>query len=169
MQRCVVIILSSILFLVSISTAQAQLSTLTVFVDGMACPFCAYGIEKKLKRVEGVESLRIDINAGTATMTATDGLSIKLNQVPGAIRDSGFSAREIRVEATGSIRQENERLILQYNGDGKRFPLKGMVEPLESKLRESMETGQSVSVSGTLEMRPEGWVLRPETVEVVSE
>ena len=23
-------------------------------VDGLACPFCAYGIEKKLKKTEGV-------------------------------------------------------------------------------------------------------------------
>ncbi len=40
---------------------QAQVTSLTVSVDGLACPFCAYGVEKKLKRVEGVKSIDVRI------------------------------------------------------------------------------------------------------------
>lgn len=33
-------------------------------VDGLACPFCAYGIEKKLGAIEGVVKLDVDIQQG---------------------------------------------------------------------------------------------------------
>ena len=170
MQRGVGFALSFIICLASISLAQAQLRTLTVYVDGMACPFCAYGIEKKLKRVEGVKSLYIDINAGTATLRAEEGRSVNLGQVPQAVRDSGFTAREMRVEATGIVRREDaRRLLLQYGGAGESFYLEGMDSALRERLIEYAETGQKVSVRGTLKMRPEGWALRPESVEDVSE
>lgn len=33
-------------------------------VDGLACPFCAYGIEKKLSRLEGIEQVTTNVANG---------------------------------------------------------------------------------------------------------
>ena len=30
-------------------------------VDGLACPFCAYGIEKRLNKVDGVTGVEVDV------------------------------------------------------------------------------------------------------------
>ena len=50
-KKRILIILAGILILLT-GVAQARVSALTVAVDGMACPFCAFGVEKKLKTVK---------------------------------------------------------------------------------------------------------------------
>ncbi len=37
-------------------------------VDGHACPFCAYGIEKQLSTLEGVARVDVDIEKGAVTV-----------------------------------------------------------------------------------------------------
>ncbi len=62
-------------------------------VDGLACPFCAYGIEKKLSAVEGVENINIDIETGTVTVTMADGVTLDEKEARKAIKDAGFDLR----------------------------------------------------------------------------
>ena len=50
------------------SLVQAQIYSLSVVVEGMSCPFCVYGVEKKLKKVEGVKSVIISMKDGVATL-----------------------------------------------------------------------------------------------------
>jgi len=35
-------------------------------VNGMACPYCAYGMEKELKKVAGVDDVKIQLKEGLA-------------------------------------------------------------------------------------------------------
>ncbi len=154
------------LFVLAPAALQAQIHTLTVSVDGLACPFCAYGVEKKLKRVEGVESMDIRMNEGTVTISAREGLSIDIKQVPRAIRDSGFSMREIKALATGVVKRDGQGLFLQYGGADDVFQLRELSSALRERLLQYAENGETVEVEGIVEERPEGpWTLRPESVE----
>ena len=65
-------------------------------VDGLACPFCAYGVEKYLKAVPGVKSLRISINSGIITVTMGDGATLSRDVARQVIRKSGFTMRSFR-------------------------------------------------------------------------
>jgi mercuric ion binding protein len=40
-------------------------------VDGMSCPFCVYGIEKRLRKIDGVEDVRADLAQGNIWVEAT--------------------------------------------------------------------------------------------------
>jgi mercuric ion binding protein len=60
-------------------------------VDGLACPFCAYGIEKKLNAAEGVENIFIDINAGTVTVTMAESASMSEEAAKQIVEDAGFT------------------------------------------------------------------------------
>ena len=62
-------------------------------VDGLACPFCAYGIEKKLTQTKGLENIDIDINAGTVTITMAKGASMSKSQAGQIVKDAGFTLR----------------------------------------------------------------------------
>ena len=42
-----------------IHTTSAEIKSIAVTVNGLACPFCAYGIEKKIKRLNGVKEIKI--------------------------------------------------------------------------------------------------------------
>ncbi len=62
-------------------------------VDGLACPFCAYGIEKKLKKTEGVESIDIDVNNGVVRVNVAEGVTLTEAQMAKLINDAGFTLR----------------------------------------------------------------------------
>ncbi len=78
----------SLLLPVAAFAAQTQYQ---LQVDGLACPFCAYGIEKELKRTDGVERIDIDINAGTVTVTMADGATMTEAQAARIVKDAGFT------------------------------------------------------------------------------
>ncbi|MFQ5787471.1 MAG: hypothetical protein ACE5H1_05770, partial [Thermodesulfobacteriota bacterium] len=45
-----------------IRLSSAEPAKVQVKLDGLVCTFCAYNLEKKLKRVEAVEDLKILVN-----------------------------------------------------------------------------------------------------------
>ncbi len=62
-------------------------------VDGLACPFCAYGVERKLSSVKGVEKLTLDIDAGHVTVTMAPGAALDEAVARQAISEAGFTLR----------------------------------------------------------------------------
>lgn len=63
-------------------------------VDGLACPFCAYGLEKKLGAVHGVRGVDTQIKDGTVTVMMEDGESLDETAARQAVKDAGFSLRK---------------------------------------------------------------------------
>lgn len=73
----------------------------TVAVDGLACPFCAYGLEKRLKDVDGMTLSKIDINQGTATLKVKEEEPLDFEVLRKAVKKAGFTPGEISVVGTG--------------------------------------------------------------------
>lgn len=69
----------------------ANPTTYQLRVDGLACPFCAYGIEKQLKRTDGVETIDIDIKTGVVTVTMAEGATLTEAQAKRIVNDAGFT------------------------------------------------------------------------------
>jgi mercuric ion binding protein len=69
-------------------------STYRLHVDGLACPFCSYGIEKKLGALEGVQGLETHIKDGTVIVTMKDGVTLDEASAKQAVKDAGFSLRK---------------------------------------------------------------------------
>lgn len=66
-----------------------------VEVDGLACPFCAYGLEKKLKNIKGQENLYIDIQHGYATFNVPADSKITKEKINKIVEEAGFTARKV--------------------------------------------------------------------------
>ncbi len=66
-----------------------------VTVLGMSCPFCAYGLEKKLKKLDGVEDLEIVLQTGLATITLKDDADISNDLLKKAVKDAGFEVAKV--------------------------------------------------------------------------
>ena len=62
----------------------------TIQVDGLACPFCAYGVEKQLHAIEGVASVETEIKTGVVTITMHDGAVLAEEAAKKAVEDAGF-------------------------------------------------------------------------------
>ncbi len=64
-------------------------------VDGLACPFCAYGIEKNFMKMEGVERVDMDLQKGLVIVDTREGVSFSEAQLKQIFDDSGFSYRGV--------------------------------------------------------------------------
>ena len=69
--------------------------TVKVRVDGLSCPFCAYGLEKKLKKMDGVSKIEIDVENAFALLTIEEGKIVTDDNIREKVKDAGFTAREI--------------------------------------------------------------------------
>ena len=64
-------------------------------VDGLACPYCAYGIEKNLKKIDGVDKIDFDLNNGLVTVNVAEGVTLTDSQMAKLFTDAGFTFRSM--------------------------------------------------------------------------
>ncbi|MCH7696061.1 MAG: heavy-metal-associated domain-containing protein [Proteobacteria bacterium] len=62
-------------------------------IDGVACPFCVYGIEKQLSKLEGIERISTDIKNGLVLLEMKDGSTLTEQLINEAVNKAGFTLR----------------------------------------------------------------------------
>ena len=75
----------AVLFLVLLFPGTAPASELTLRVDGLACPFCAYGVEKKLLAVPGVAGIDVLINEGRIVLKLAEAANLDVAALDAAV------------------------------------------------------------------------------------
>ncbi|MFB6373977.1 MAG: heavy-metal-associated domain-containing protein [Bradymonadaceae bacterium] len=135
----------AVIFVLGIaSPAFAAVESYTIGVDGMACPFCAYGIEKKLKALDGVESLDIHIKKGTVDVHLKEGGEVTPDELKTAIKEAGFKIRDLHVRGEASVEKQNGSAVAQFTDDFG-LPITGTV----SKTGKQTVRGKIVRKQGT--------------------
>jgi mercuric ion binding protein len=71
--------------------AWAAIASYRLQVDGLACPFCAYGIEKKLTALDGVDKVETHIREGAVIVTMEDGAALDEATAKRAVEAAGFT------------------------------------------------------------------------------
>ncbi|NKE70239.1 heavy-metal-associated domain-containing protein [Candidatus Manganitrophus noduliformans] len=71
---------------------------ITVEVSGLSCPFCAFGLEKKLKQLPGVEKVTIKVNEGVAEIDVAEGKKMTEEQVEQAVKEASFTPGKVKIE-----------------------------------------------------------------------
>lgn len=86
---------STILFALVFTLSYSQESNkdlFTVKVDGLGCPFCAYGLEKKFKEFEGIDDVKIEMETGIFTFSYPTIDALTLDQVENQVDAAGYTA-----------------------------------------------------------------------------
>ncbi|MEQ8689424.1 MAG: heavy-metal-associated domain-containing protein [Pseudomonadales bacterium] len=96
MRRWLVVLSTALLVSVDAFAADTQY---TMRVDGLACPYCAYGIEKKLKKIEGARDIVIDLNTGVVRVTVPEGTELTESFMKKLFNDAGFTYRSMQVKS----------------------------------------------------------------------
>jgi len=86
-------ILAGLLGLLHMPTAFAAGTHYEMRVDGLACPFCAYGIEKKLKAIDGTSKINVDLDKGLVSVDTAEGKELSEENMKKLFHDSGFTYR----------------------------------------------------------------------------
>ncbi len=118
-------------------------------VDGLACPFCAFGIEKKLLEVPAVGAIDIRMDAGEVRLVLREGQRLDVATLAAAVDKAGFTLRRIRIrDAVGTLRlDDSEGLILECSDPPARFRLRLSGEDAPAPT----EPGRRVSAGGWVE------------------
>lgn len=93
---------------VNAQTNKQEFTYVKVEVKGLACPFCAYGLEKKLKDVDGVTTIKIDVKEGLAYLTVLKSKKPLKKTLEKIVTDAGFTPSSIVFsEKPFTIKDEN--------------------------------------------------------------
>lgn len=84
------LLLAALMF--SLATLAAD-NQYVLGVDGLACPFCAFGIEKRLNKVDGVTGVEVDIGDSVVRVTLQAGKTLTEEQARQAVDEAGFTLR----------------------------------------------------------------------------
>ena len=78
------------------TTAFADSHIYKLYVDGLACPFCAYGVEKQVGGLDNVEAIEIQIDEGIVEVTMKPGTALNEADASQAVSDAGFTLRKFQ-------------------------------------------------------------------------
>ena len=138
------------------SPAQAQLVRADLRVNGLTCPFCAFGIEKKLRSVDGVQEVEVLLDEGEIRLTLTAENAATVGAFEKAVEAAGFELVGLRVEVRGTVTERDGDPVVEAN-DVVRFRLleldDGRTSPAsDARLRRirAKATEGRVSVTGTV-------------------
>lgn len=96
-----------IILLLSGAGLQAQndgRDLVEVQVDGLGCPFCAYGLEKKFKEFKGIDDIAIDIETGDFSFTYPTEKTISMKAVLEQVSKAGYTPNEAKItRANGAV------------------------------------------------------------------
>ncbi|WP_438962318.1 heavy-metal-associated domain-containing protein [Nonlabens sp.] len=116
----ITIILSIIVGLLTFTTTYAQTKKdrdqYEIQVDGLGCPFCAYGLEKKFKEFKGIKDIAIDIETGDFSFTYPAKQPLTMETVLAQVVKSGYTPNDSKITRyDGSIEtnEKSEEIALQ--------------------------------------------------------
>jgi copper chaperone CopZ len=140
MKKIIFIII--LLLIISNKYSHAQVTKLIVGVDGFTCSLCAKGVEGQFKSLDFVKSVKTDLKNTLFILTFKSNPKVDVSQIRDAVKDGGFSVRDIKVEAKGTIKGDaNSGYVLVTDNapninlsdikvelsDGEKVSLKGIV------------------------------------------
>jgi mercuric ion binding protein len=104
-----------------------------VSVDGLSCPFCAYGLEKKLKSLDGVGKIDIKVNDGMVFLYLKEGPEITEAVLRKKVEEAGFTPRDITaMKPTEEIDSSSHKVTLKIEG----MRCENCVSRIENALKE---------------------------------
>lgn len=90
-------------------------------MNGLACPFCLYGIKKRLNALKGVADIEASFEKATATLWIRPGSSTALWDLSDAVRRAGFSTDTFWITDAGRFRREGAGYVFESMTNGERF------------------------------------------------
>lgn len=99
----------ALLTIISLSSAMAQLIKVDQEVFGMDCAPCAYGLERGLNKMDGLEKVQVSLNEGKAYLQLASDNKLTLKKIQEEVKNNGFSARNAEVTVKGELNKSGDK------------------------------------------------------------
>ncbi|MEX0958913.1 MAG: heavy metal-associated domain-containing protein [Burkholderiales bacterium] len=120
----------------------------TVF--GMDCAPCAYGVEKSLLGLPGVEKVNVSLNLGKVSLTLAPQNPVTIQQIRRRIRNNGFTPREAHVRALGKLVHRDNQVELVLGPGSVLRLIPGTQADLDWDEIRRLEPGNIVEIAGQI-------------------
>ena len=90
MKKIMLVLLVNLLWLSTVAWTDEQ-EVIEIGVQGLACPFCVYSVEKNLSKLPEVESVEVSLVANLARIVIKAGHEADIEQIKQAIVKAGFT------------------------------------------------------------------------------
>ena len=117
----IIILWISVLCTLSIQAQKnKEMDLFQVQVDGLGCPFCAYGLEKKFKEFKGIKDVKIDIETGDFSFQYPAQQALSLDKVITQVSKAGYTPNLATIQrADGSVETNKKPKNNDVVGDAK--------------------------------------------------
>ncbi len=123
-------------FLLLPLTSQAQLLKVKQTVFGMDCAPCAYGLEKRIQQLDGVQSATVSLNNGLLIADLKENNQLTLKRIRDAVVESGFLPKKAIVTVAGKITRRDTGEYILKTDSGERFVLETEKNTVFNKTQE---------------------------------
>ncbi len=147
------VLLTLVIGIMTVFSANAQKKAMDKFmvqVDGLGCPFCAYGLEKKFKEFKGIKAVKIDIETGDFSFKYPAEKALSMQDVEKQVEKAGYTPVSSKIERADGTIEESKGLS-------------------ETKVAEGKLTSKSLMVAGNCGMCEARIVKAAKSVQGVSE
>jgi len=85
----------AILFTTLFLSSTAFAAEIVISVKGMVCSMCAQGIEKKFKKLDAVEAIKVNLDDKRVSVQTKGGQDVADEQIKTIITEAGYSVERI--------------------------------------------------------------------------
>jgi len=170
LKNLICIVALTFTLLVFFQPAFAQIDGVEMQVDGMTCPFCVYGVEKKLEALGEVKDASSNLKTGIVDINLKKNGPVNIGRLNEAIHKSGFTPGKIKINATGKLTtyklEGKENPALKVTGSGQIFLLTDapdhekeefLSEKKLNEIEKATESGKkAIIITGYIHPHPEG-------------
>ena len=124
-----------LLFVLYATPAYAQIEDVTITVEGMSCNLCAAGLERSLRRIDGVASVKVVLASETATIRLKPGAALAPARIRAGVHDAGQRLRLVELRMRGALEKEDSRYQLHAAGQAQTIAVRddARLAPLAGK------------------------------------
>lgn len=97
--------------------AQNGMDQFSIQVDGLGCPFCAYGLEKKFKEFKGIKDVKIDIETGDFSFSYPAEKALSLTDVQKQVEKAGYTPITAKIERSNGKVEESNSSVVQNSSE----------------------------------------------------
>lgn len=112
MKKLILLFITALLGAINLN-AQKGIDSFEIQVDGLGCPFCAYGLEKKFKEFKGIKNIAINIETGDFSFTYPTTKPLTMEVVVNQVKKAGYTPISAKItRANGKIETLNKTTSL---------------------------------------------------------
>lgn len=130
------------------TNAQKVMDKFMVQVDGLGCPFCAYGLEKKFKEFKGIKEVKIDIETGDFSFSYPAEKALSLEAVEKQVEKAGYTPITTKIERADGKVEESSGSLASVSNDklvSKNLRVAGNCAMCEARIAKAAKTVPGVA------------------------